>query len=184
MINAYPQPTASGRFNNYSSNQTIITNSDSGDVRVDEQLDQRDMLFARYSIQKSLNVAPSTYPVTTIPGVSTPVHLSDEASFAGSSSAPVQHVATSYTRVFTPTIVNDFRFGFSRYRLDYVPVDFVAGGGLGNQLGVPNSNVTPREQNLPIFSPVVVSRYRSDAFASALSPGEHLPGVGQPDLDA
>ena len=153
MINAYPQPTASGRFNNYSSNQTIITNSDSGDVRVDEQLTQRDMLFARYSIQNSLNVAPSTYPVTTIPGVSTPVHLSDEASFAGSSSAPVQHVATSYTRVFTPTIVNDFRFGFSRYRLDYTPVDFVAGGGLGNQLGVPNSNVTPREQNLPIFSP-------------------------------
>ena len=26
-------------------------------------------------------------------------------------------------------------------------------GALGNQLGVPNSNVTPREQNLPIFSP-------------------------------
>ena len=62
-------------------------------------------------------------------------------------------MATSYTRVFTPTLVNDFRFGFSRYRLDYVPVDFVSGGGLGNQLGVLNSNVTPREQNLPIFSP-------------------------------
>ncbi len=120
---------------------------------MDEQLTQKDILFARYSIQKSLAISPSTYPVTTIPGVSTPVHLGDEASFAGSSSAPVQHVATSYTRVFTPTIVNDFRFGFSRYRLDYVPVDFVENGGLGNQLGVPNSNVTPREQNLPIFSP-------------------------------
>ena len=58
-----------------------------------------------------------------------------------------------YTRVFTPTIVNDVRFGFSRYKLDYVPVDFVPNGGLGNQLGVPNSNVTPLEQNLPIFSP-------------------------------
>jgi hypothetical protein len=153
MINAYPLPTAPGRFNNYSSSQTVITNSDSGDVRVDEQLTQRDMLFGRYSIQRSLNIAPSTYPVTTIPGVSTPVHLSDEASFAGSSSAPVHHLATSYVRVFTPTIVNDFRFGFSRYRLDYTPVDFVENGGLGNQLGVPNSNVTPREQNLPIFTP-------------------------------
>jgi hypothetical protein len=153
MLNAYPLPTGPGRLNNYSSSQSLITNSDSGDVRVDEQLTQKDILFARYSIQKSLAVSPSTYPETTIPGVSTPVHLSDEASFAGSSSAPVQHVATSYTRVFTPTIVNDFRFGFSRYRLDYVPVDFVENGGLGNQLGVPNSNVTPREQNLPIFSP-------------------------------
>ena len=153
MLNAYPLPTGPGRINNYSSSQSLITNSDSGDVRVDEQLTQKDILFARYSIQKSLAISPSTYPVTTIPGISTPVHLSDEASFAGSSSAPVQHVATSYTRIFTPTIANDFRFGFSRYRLDYVPVDFVDNGGLGNQLGVPNSNVTPREQNLPIFSP-------------------------------
>lgn len=153
MINAYPLPTGLGRINNYTSNQTIITNSDSGDARVDEQLTDKDILFARYSIQKSLNVSPSTYPVTTIPGISTPVHLSDEASFAGSSSAPVQHVATSYVRIFSPTIANDFRFGFSRYRLDYVPVDFVENGGLGNQLGVPNSNVTIREQNLPIFSP-------------------------------
>ena len=37
MINAYPLPTGPGRINNYSSSQTIITNSDSGDVRVDEQ---------------------------------------------------------------------------------------------------------------------------------------------------
>jgi hypothetical protein len=153
MLNAYPLPTGPGRINNYSSSQSIITNSDSGDVRVDEQMTDKDIFFARYSIQKSLNISPSTYPVTNIPGISTPVHLSDEASFAGSSTAPVQHVATSYVRIFTPTLANDFRFGFSRYRLDYVPVDFVTGGGLGNQLGVPNANVTPREQNLPIFSP-------------------------------
>ncbi len=79
--------------------------------------------------------------------------LSDEASFAGVSFSPTQHVATSYVRVFSPTLVNDFRVGFNRYRLDYVPIDYKPGGALGNQLGVPNSNVTPREQNLPIFSP-------------------------------
>jgi hypothetical protein len=153
MINAYPLPTGPGRFNNYSSNTIATNNADQGDVRVDEQLTQKDILFARWSIQNSLNIAPSTYPRTTISGISTPVYLSDEGSFAGTSSTPTQHVATSYVRIFTPTIVNDFRFGFNRYRLDYVPVDFVPNGQLGNQLGVPNSNVTPREQNLPIFSP-------------------------------
>jgi Carboxypeptidase regulatory-like domain/TonB dependent receptor len=153
MINAYPSPTSSGRFNNYSSNRIQAQNWNQGDVRVDEQITQKDSLFARYSIQNTLTIVPSTYPVTTIPGVSTPVSLSDEASFAGTSSQPAQHVAISYTRTFTPTIVNDFRVGFNRYRLDYVPIDFAAGAGLGNQLGVPNSNVTPREQNLPIFSP-------------------------------
>ena len=49
--------------------------------------------------------------------------------------------------------MNDFRVGYNRYRLDYVPINFATNGGLGNELGVPNSNVTPREQNLPIFSP-------------------------------
>jgi hypothetical protein len=153
MLNAYPQPTSSARFNNYSSNLIQINNANSFDVRGDGQLSSKDIFFGRYSMQNTMNIAPSTYPKTTIPGVSTPVDLSDEASFAGTSSTPTQQFALGYTRVFTPRIVNDFRFGFGRYRLDYVPIDFVANGGLGNQLGVPNSNVTPREQNLPIFSP-------------------------------
>jgi len=153
MINAYPLPTSSGRFNNYSSNLIQSNNANSVDARIDEQVTSKDIIFGRYSYQSTTNIAPSTYPATTIPGISTPVHLSDEASFAGTSATPTQQVALGYTRVFTPTIVDDFRFGFSRYKLDYVPVDFVANGGLGNQLGVPNSNVTPREQNLPIFSP-------------------------------
>ena len=153
IINAYPLPTSSGLLNNYSSNQLQSNNANSFDGRIDEQVTSRDIIFGRYSYQKTANIAPSTYPVSSIPGISTPVHLSDEASFAGTSTTPTQQVALGYTRVFTPTIVNDIRFGFSRYRLDYVPVDFVLNGGLGNKLGVPNSDVTPLNQNLPIFSP-------------------------------
>jgi hypothetical protein len=153
MINAYPLPTNFAVTNNYSSSQLQTNNYNSGDIRIDETITQRDSIFGRYSIQNTLNIAPSTYPLTTIPGISTPVHLSDEGSFAGTSSTPTQQFAAGYTRILTNNIVNDFRVGFNRYRLDYVPVDFVANGGLGNQLGILNSNVTPREQNLPIFSP-------------------------------
>ncbi len=153
IINAYPLPTSAARLNNYSSNAIAQNNADQGDIRVDEQITAKDLVFARYSIQNSLNRSPSTYPTTTIPGIATPVDLSDEGSFAGTSTTPTQQVAISYVRVITPTIVNDFRVGFSRYRLDYLSADFVPNGALGNQLGVPNSNVTPREQNLPIFSP-------------------------------
>ena len=153
MINAYPLPTSSGRFNNYSSNRVQTQSWNQGDFRIDEQLTQKDAIFSRYSIQNTSSVSPSTYPTTTIPGISQPVNLSDEGSFAGTSSQPVQHFVASYTRTITPTIINDFRVGFNRYRLDYVPVDFKTNGALGNQLGVANSNVTPREQNLPIFSP-------------------------------
>jgi hypothetical protein len=153
MINAYPTPTSTARLNNYSMPRIQVQNYDQGDVRIDEQITAKDSVFARWSIQNTDTVSPSTYVQSTIPGISTPVSLSDEASFAGVSHQPTQHVATSYVRVISPTLVNDFRVGFNRYRLDYVPINFTPGGGLGNELGVANSNVTPREQNLPIFSP-------------------------------
>ncbi|HEV2272641.1 MAG TPA: TonB-dependent receptor [Acidobacteriaceae bacterium] len=153
MMNAYPLPTGPGRFNNYSSNRIQTQTWNQGDIRVDEQLTPKDSFFARYAIQNTLSIAPSTYPTTTIPGISQPVNLSDEASFAGTDSIPTQHVAMSYVRIISPSIVNDLRAGFNRFRMDYIPQDFAPGAALGNQLGVPNSNVTPREQNLPIFSP-------------------------------
>ena len=153
MINAYPTPTSTARINNYAAARIQIQDWDQGDVRIDDQITAKDSIFARWSIQNTSTISPSTYAQSTIPGISQPVSLSDEASFAGVSFQPTQHVSTSYVRVFSPTLVNDFRVGFNRYRLDYVPINFAPGAGLGNELGVPNSNVTPREQNLPIFSP-------------------------------
>jgi len=96
---------------------------------------------------------PSSYPPTTIPGISKPVNLGDEASFAGTSFSPDQHAVASYAKVISPRVVNEFRVGYSRFRLDYTADQYQPGGQLGNQLGVPNANVTPAEQNLPIFSP-------------------------------
>lgn len=153
MINAYPQPTSSGLINNYSSSGTQIQDWDQGDIRVDETLTPKDTFFARYSIDNTKTTVPSTYPESKIPGISQPVFLSQEGSFAGTSFQPAQQVAIGYTRVISPSIVNDLRVGFNRYRLDYTSVNFKPGAGLGNELGVPNSNVTPREQGLPIFSP-------------------------------
>ena len=88
MLNAYPLPTSSGRFNNFSSNLLQSNNANSFDGRIDEQISAKNLVFARYSYQGTTNIAPSTYLVTTIPGISTPVHLSDEASFAGTSYTP------------------------------------------------------------------------------------------------
>ena len=153
ILNAYPKPTSAARFNNYSANLVQQQNWNQGDIRVDHQISPKDNFFARYSIQNTQTIVPSTYPATTIPGISGPVNLSDEASFAGISFQPAQHAVASYVRVISPSLVNEFRAGVSRYRLDYTANQFAPGAGLGNQLGVPNSNVTPSEQNLPIFSP-------------------------------
>lgn len=153
MITAYPVPTASSVFNNYLSNQTQNQRWNQGDVRVDHQISSKDNFFARWSPQTTETVVPSTYPATTIAGISQPVNLSDEGSFAGTAFQPTQHAVASYIRIISPTLVNEFRAGFNRYRLDYTANQFAPGAQLGNKLGVPNANVTPNEQNLPIFSP-------------------------------
>jgi len=153
ILNAYPTPTSSGRFNNYSANLTQQQDWNQGDIRVDHQISPKDQFFIRYSIQNTQTTVPSTYPATTIPGISGPINLSDEASFAGTSFQPAQHGVISYVRVITPSLINEFRAGVNRYKLDYTANQYAPGAGLGNQLGVPNANVTPNEQNLPIFSP-------------------------------
>lgn len=153
MIQAYPQPTGPGRFNNYLANLVQNQRWNQGDVRVDHQISPKDNFFARWSIQNTETRVPSSFPATTIPGIAMPVNLGDEGSFAGTSFSPDQHVVASYVRILSPKLVNEFRAGYNRFRLDYTADQYAPGAGLGNQLGVPNANVTPSEQNLPIFSP-------------------------------
>ncbi len=153
MIRAYPTPTSPARFNNYLANLVQKQDWNQGDIRLDHQITPKDIFFARWSIQNTETVVPSSYPVTTIPGINKPVNLGDEGSFAGTSFAPTQHAVASYAKVITPALVNELRVGFARFRLDYTADQFEPGSALGNQLGVPNANVTPNEQSLPIFSP-------------------------------
>ena len=88
MINAYPTPTSTARLNNYAVPRIQPQNYDQGDVRMDEQITTKDSIFARWSIQDTTTISPSTYVQSTIPGISTPVSLSDEASFAAPRSSP------------------------------------------------------------------------------------------------
>jgi hypothetical protein len=153
LLAAYPLPTSSGIVNNYRTNLSQKQTWDQGDVRVDHQFTPNDNVFARWSIQHTETTAPYTFPVVQIPGVSTPIGIGNEDSFAGSAFNPTQHAVVSYTKVLSPRLVNDFRVGFNRFVLDYTAEGATNGGNLGNQLGVKNSNTHPLQSVFPIFSP-------------------------------
>jgi Carboxypeptidase regulatory-like domain/TonB dependent receptor len=153
MVNAYPLPQTSALTNNYTSNMSQQQSWDQGDIRVDQNFGSKDTFFARYSIQHTTTVVPPTYPPTTIAGISHPLMLGDEASFAGTSFQPVQHAAAAYTHIFSPTLINDVRIGFNRYRDDYTLAGTTASEPLGVELGVANSNPNALQTGLPIFSP-------------------------------
>ncbi|HWB98016.1 MAG TPA: carboxypeptidase regulatory-like domain-containing protein [Bryobacteraceae bacterium] len=153
LINAYPLPQNSNAFNNYVSNLRQQQNWDQGDVRVDHQFNSNNTFFARWSVQHTSTIIPNTFPAVQIEGLSKPVSIGNEDSFAGTSFSPDQHAVADYVHIFSSRLINDFRVGYNRFVLDYTAEDAAPGANFGNALGVANANSGPQQTVLPIFSP-------------------------------
>ncbi|MFN7918976.1 MAG: TonB-dependent receptor [Bryobacteraceae bacterium] len=153
LLTAFPLPTNGGKVNNYLANLNLVQNWDQGDIRVDHQISSNDNIFFRWSIQDTTTIAPHTFPAVQIEGLPKPVGVGNEDSFAGPAQNPVQHAVLSYTKVIGPRLVNDFRIGFNRFKLDYTGDGYEAGGpNLGNLVGIPNANSHPLHTVLPIIN--------------------------------
>ncbi|MDQ2839948.1 MAG: TonB-dependent receptor [Acidobacteriota bacterium] len=153
LVNAYPLPQKATAINNYTSNILQTQQWDQGDVRIDQQITANDSLFARWSTQYTSTVVPSTYPPTTLPGISGPISLGNEDSFAGTSFTPDQQAAASYIHIFSPKLVNELRAGFNRFHLAYTLQGTGPGTDYGSKFGIPNSNSEPQQTGFPIVSP-------------------------------
>ncbi|HTM47122.1 MAG TPA: TonB-dependent receptor [Bryobacteraceae bacterium] len=77
------------------------SNTDQGDVRVDQILSAKDNLFGRFSISKNSTPGVGSYP-----------------GFIGGGSDSIdnsQQAVLSYIHIFTPSLINEARFGFIRH---------------------------------------------------------------------
>jgi hypothetical protein len=126
---AYDSPNGPGVINNYFVVRHSITNYNDFNVRLDYHLSSKDSLFARYSYGQDNNTVTSLF--TNLP-----------AGFASGNN--VNHpraVAAGYTRVFTPNIVNEFRFGYNRPEYGYINPQ--NGEPVSANLGIVNANRSP-----------------------------------------
>jgi hypothetical protein len=128
-LNAFPaanRAATSGTLDNYQNTQFIQNKYNDFDVRLDWHLKQRDVLFGRYSYgqdndNKTVAVAglPSGYG-------------------AGSNNTHPRGVAAGETHIFTNSLVNEFRLGYSRPFYGYInPFE---GEPFSGNLGIPNAN--------------------------------------------
>jgi hypothetical protein len=125
-FNAFDAPTRSGVINNYYVARRNITNYNDFDVRLDYHLSSKDQLFVRYSYGQDNNTITSLF--TNLP-----------AGFASGNN--VNHPrggAFGYTRLFTPNIVNEFRFGYTRPYYAYINPQ--EGEPVSANLGIVNAN--------------------------------------------
>jgi hypothetical protein len=117
-------------INNFLYNPSTSRNDDQFDVKVDHAISNNNHAFARYSFERTLRFQPATLP-----------HGDSGDTFgAGNGLVRAQGLAINDTHTFSPHLLNEFRFGFSRFAITYTSLDF--GTNLASQVGIPGTNVS------------------------------------------
>jgi hypothetical protein len=131
LMNAFPPPTpnftGSGGIN-YSGTEEYSQDLYAFDTRIDQSLSEKQKLFAHYSYQQT----------GTWPGLEWGVNLGDPGLFSGPQFVRSQYLGFGHTYVMRPNIVNEFRFGYQKWRLDLLQPGY--GIDLSQQFGIPDSN--------------------------------------------
>lgn len=120
LLNLYPAPNNSGLFNNYAANPVLRNQSNQFDARGDQMFGASDSLFGRVSYVSNPQFIPGPFP-----------GIADGGSFAqGDQTAESWNAVLSETHTFSPSLLNEARFGYNRISTTRVqPND--------NTLGIP-----------------------------------------------
>ncbi|HTS24592.1 MAG TPA: TonB-dependent receptor [Bryobacteraceae bacterium] len=149
LLNLFPQPNLPGTVsagngvaNNYTGPVVQTQNVNRVDVRFDATVSSKDTMFVRYSIFDA---------TTALPPLFGPVATGNVPASPGKGPSRDQSVVLSDVHIFTPTLINEARFAFSRIRDTYYNYDY--GQNEATQLGIPNINVFgPISTGLPIIA--------------------------------
>jgi outer membrane receptor protein involved in Fe transport len=141
LLNLYPAPTGSGITNNFSAFPNATNNSDGFDLRIDQHFSERDSAFARYSYLNTDQLNPGPFP-----GIA-----DGQSSRPGNGATQAQNVAVSETHIFTPRLVNEARFGYSRIA-DIRSQPFANELGVPEQYGIGGIPQFPGNGGLPLLT--------------------------------
>lgn len=150
FFNAYPLPTANvlnvndSSTRNFFGQRSVAEKIDNFDIKVDHRLTNSNSLSGRYSRQNNKTVRGSFFDVVP-------------AGFGnGEELNNTRQIVVSDAHTFSPTIVNDFRFGYTK--IDIGILNCGTGGACGlsetfsQDVGIPNSNNGTFEQSGSILT--------------------------------
>ena len=104
LLNLYPAPNNPGLFNNFATNPVLQNTVNQFDIRIDANLTEKDSIFGRVSYSDNPEFIPGPFPGIADGG----------AFYAGDQTATATNAVISETHLFSPTFVNELRFGFNR----------------------------------------------------------------------
>jgi len=134
LLNFFPQPNLAGTDNGWFRNYAVYSpkndNTDQVDVRYDEVLTARDRLYAVFHWQAEGTLVTDPYHGhTVVPGAG-------DSDQANSQDDGASSISLTYDHIFSPTALNEFRFGYLRYYLNQFSLlngtDYSTKFGVGN----------------------------------------------------
>ena len=130
-LQGYPDPNITGTIEqNFRAQRQSIRNFDDFDIRVDFIPTLKDQVFVRYSYGND------NFTVTNRLGPNNPSGFG-----SGNNFNHPRGWAVGYTRIFTTSLLNEFRFGYLDTSYGYNPPNI--GQQLAKQIGIPGANPTP-----------------------------------------
>jgi len=138
FLQKIPTPTSGAQFQNLTSVEKLKRNIDQFSVRMDHRLSASDQLFARFSTFDADEIQPfgtSSLQETLVPG------------FGRTLDTRTRNVSASYTHVFGPALVNEFRFGWMKVQGGQN--SFNRGDDFADQLGLLGVTRDSRDMGFP-----------------------------------
>jgi len=138
----YPAPNAANNpFGyNYAAVPLEQTTRNNFDVRADHKFTDADSFFARFSFEDQPRTIPAPFGNA----------LDGGSFFSGSEENSYRSLALSETHIFTPTTVNEFRFGYNRINSHRYQLN--AFTDVSGQLGFPGVPYSPGNGGLPTIT--------------------------------
>ena len=132
LMNLYPLPNANNPALGYNYVNQPIRKLDEGkfDIRLDENLSEKDSLFGRFSYDQAQSYVPGGAP-----------GFAEQGAFASNQSIANhgRNASISETHIFSPSTVNQFSAGFNRI-FDYITSQGNA-SCYANTLGIPGADL-------------------------------------------
>jgi outer membrane receptor protein involved in Fe transport len=150
VASIYPLPNADGNFNNYTStvNREVTDNVFSG--RIDHRVSEKDSIFGRFNWGKFKLDAPQGQAACCLPTPAEAASRFDLGPFVAgiqNTRLTTHGAAFNYSRVISPTFVNELRVGYAKT----IPFTFQSDYGIraAESLGIQGINVTDLTTGLP-----------------------------------
>ena len=145
LVNLFPLPNSNGAntYNNYNTNRNVTDNTFQWDTRMDYNISAKDQTFARFSYTHEPQYRPPPLGLPLDGGA-----FQDDGNMVNLA----ESFAYSETHVFSPNLVNEFRFGYNYGNYAFLQPNYssnlAAGLGVG---GIPY-NASLDTGGLPSFS--------------------------------